>query len=205
MRALACVLCVVALGCSFVSSAHKPNGGDACMRSRHPAQIDTAIAVSLAAAFAIALVFDGVCAAHANADCSNQGIASVVTGAAALLVGTPFMGGAIYGYEKETCIDPEAETLARRAIEAAHGGDCPFALAIEPEVREGDPDVYARLLVPDPDFARCAKAARDAAAHDKAERNAWCLDRRREITEKANALEDPDERAKLLATMPLCL
>jgi hypothetical protein len=204
MRRLACALCMLAVGCSFVASSHRPNGGSACMQSRNPAHVDTIVAASFAAAFAISLVIDAACALHANADCSNDGVAVVVTGAAALIAGSPFLGSAIYGYEKPTCIDPEAITLAPRAIEAARGGDCQLALALAQEVRDGAPSAATQLAL-DPDVARCAEAERDAHARDRAERNAWCTARRAEITEKANAIDDPTERAKLLATMPVCL
>jgi hypothetical protein len=203
MRRIACVLCML-VGCSFVSSAHKPNGGSACMQSRRPAYVDTVVAASTAAAFAISLIVAATCTAHYAADCSNQGIAVVVTGGVALVAGTPFMGSAIYGYEKPTCIDPEAVTLAPRAIEAARGGDCQLALALAQEVRDGDPHAYTELAA-DPDVARCAQAEHDAHARDRAERNAWCIAKRAEITEQAKTVDDPDERAKLLATMPVCL
>jgi hypothetical protein len=204
MRSLACALCVFALGCSFVASAHRPNGGAACMQSRRPPQVDTVVAASFAAAFVISLVVDTACAARAGADCSNDSVAVVVSGAAALIAGAPFMGSAIYGFEKPTCVDPEAVALVPRSIEAARGGDCQLALALAQEVRDGDPGVYAQLAV-DPDVARCAQAEHDAHARDRAERNAWCTARRAEITEKAKTIDDPDERAKLLATMPVCL
>jgi hypothetical protein len=203
MRRLACALCML-VGCSFVSSAHRPNGDGTCMRSRRPAHIDTAIAVTFAAAFVASLVAEGICTVRTNADCTAPGIAVVSTGAAALLAGTPVMGSAIYGYEKPTCIDPEAASLAPRAIAAARGGDCQLALALASDVHDGDPQVYTQLAL-DPDVARCAQTEQDAHARDRAERNAWCTARRAEITEKAKAIDDPDERAKLLATMPVCL
>jgi hypothetical protein len=202
MRRLACVLCML-VGCSFVAAIPRPNGDGMCMRSRRPAHVDTAIAVSFATAFVVSLVVEGVCTVRSNADCSAPGIAVVVAGAAALLAGTPIMGSAIYGYEKPTCIDPEAASLAPRAIAAARSGDCQLALALASEVRDGDPHTYTQLAF-DPDVARCAQAEHDAHARDRADRNAWCVERRREISERAAEIDDADERAKLLATMPIC-
>ncbi|HEX4454556.1 MAG TPA: hypothetical protein VH143_27030 [Kofleriaceae bacterium] len=204
MRTLACASCVLAIGCSFAASVPRPSGDGVCMRSRTPPHVDTAVALTLAAALVAGFVVAVSCTHTDQYDCASQDLLAVGTGAVALFVGLPFVGSALYGYGKPACIDPEAAELARRAIAAANAGDCDLALGLEPEVRDGDPHIYATVLQPDPAFARCVQAVQESHARERAARNAWCTARRAEISERAKTLEDPDERAKLLASMPVC-
>jgi hypothetical protein len=202
-------LCVFVAGCSFTASVPKPIGHGTCMPDRHPAQVDSAVVLTMAGLAIASLLADKLCTATSTPsdnECGAPFAAAVVSGVAAIAVVPPFFASATYGYVKDVCIDDEAVQMAREAITTARTGDCETTISYAPKIRELDTTVYDQLFVIDSGVAACLQRAAEAAAaeHAREQRTGACLAKRHEISQQANAISDLNERAKLLETMPTC-
>jgi hypothetical protein len=126
----------------------------------------------------------------------------------AVVAGLPFWTSAIYGYyEVSSCSDAqqptsdetrhaerdaEAAALTEKATAAARSGDCATARIIGTQVLELDSQYYDTQFVSGA-IRSCLEQDADA-----------CSRRRHDIFARANAISDPQQRAHLLETAPVC-
>lgn len=173
MRALVLALLLIT-GCSWIGVRvpnHPPSGVALKCSTAAPA-IDTGMGV-------VGLGFGlTVAAVDMSTESYYQGVATVIIGLPALLVGALYTGSAGYGWrargrcERVVAAPPieYAISHAARAEEFAARGDCSLALAFGRRVFDYDPDYYRNVFLHRPGMQDCFSASRNARTQEEVKR-----------------------------------